>query len=92
MRSLPFGLDPGPRHRYPSEQADQFPLSARRDIWSAQRVAMERPDVSYRLLAVDFLSHAALHASMLRLSTALATGVFGGRQRVYRYFRTSLLN
>ena len=28
---------------------------SKRDIWSPQRVAQERPDVEYRLVAIDFL-------------------------------------
>ena len=28
---------------------------SKRDIWSPQRVAQERPDVQYRLVAIDFL-------------------------------------
>lgn len=28
---------------------------SKRDIWSPQRVAQERPDVGYRLVAIDFL-------------------------------------
>ena len=29
---------------------------SKRDIWSHQRVAQERPDVAYNLIAIDFLS------------------------------------
>ena len=28
---------------------------SKRDIWSPQRVAQERPDVGYKLVAIDFL-------------------------------------
>jgi hypothetical protein len=28
---------------------------SKRDIWCAQRVAQERPDVTYKLIAIDFL-------------------------------------
>lgn len=28
---------------------------SKRDIWSPQRVAQERPDVAYKLIAIDFL-------------------------------------
>lgn len=28
---------------------------SKRDIWSPQRVAQERPDVHYQLVAIDFL-------------------------------------
>lgn len=29
---------------------------SKRDIWSPERVAQERPDVNYRLVAIDFLT------------------------------------
>ncbi|KAK9863861.1 hypothetical protein WJX84_009188, partial [Apatococcus fuscideae] len=41
----------------------------KRDIWSPQRIAQERPDISYCLLAIDFFPPEALQAS---LSTGLA--------------------
>ena len=28
---------------------------SKRDVWSPQRIAQERPDVAYRLVAIDFL-------------------------------------
>ena len=28
---------------------------SKRDIWSPQRVSQERPDVTYKLIAIDFL-------------------------------------
>lgn len=34
---------------------------SKRDIWSPQRVAQERPDVHYRLVAIDFLPPAVSH-------------------------------
>lgn len=36
---------------------------SKRDVWSPQRVAQERPDVAYTLVAIDFLPPAvrALH-------------------------------
>lgn len=37
-------------------------------------MAAERPDVTFILLAVDFLSPAALNAALHHLSTSLATG------------------
>ncbi len=33
----------------------KFVEIGKRDIWSAQRVAVERPDVRYSLVAIDFL-------------------------------------
>jgi len=44
---------------------------SKRDIWSSKRVAQERPDIHYNLLAVDFMSANALHAAMMRVSTGL---------------------
>ena len=45
---------------------------SKRDIWSSARVAQERPDLHYNLLAVDFMSADALHAAMMRVSEKLA--------------------
>ena len=45
-----------------------------RDIWSAARVSQERPDASYRLLAIDFLPAAAVNAALRSLSASMATG------------------
>ena len=36
-------------------QGGQFVEIGKRDIWSLQRMAQERPDVQYQLVAVDFL-------------------------------------
>jgi NADPH:quinone reductase-like Zn-dependent oxidoreductase/acyl carrier protein len=44
---------------------------SKRDIWSTKRVAQERPDIHYNLLAVDFMSANALHAAMMRVSQGL---------------------
>ena len=38
---------------------------SKRDIWSTQRVAQERPDVSYKLIAIDFLSPQVPRLSLL---------------------------
>ncbi len=35
---------------------------SKRDIWSPQRVAQERPDVAYKLVAIDFLPPAVTPA------------------------------
>ncbi len=51
----------------------------RRDIWSAARVVQERPDVSYQLFALDFLSAARLNVSLIRLSSYLASGELPAR-------------
>ncbi len=45
---------------------------SKRDIWSPQRVAQERPDVSYKLIAIDFLSPQVPRLS-LPPTTAIAT-------------------
>lgn len=51
-----------------------FAEVAKRAIWSPQRIAQERPDVRYHLIAIDFLPPAAIHASMQRVSALLAAG------------------
>lgn len=47
---------------------------AKRDIWSPQRVAQERPDVRYKLIAIDFWSPEAVGANLKRLASMLAAG------------------
>jgi len=46
---------------------------SKRGIWSLQRVAQERLDVKYRLLAIDFLPASVLHTAMQRLAGTLAS-------------------
>lgn len=46
----------------------------KRDIWSAARVAQERPDVRYHTVAIDFLPPALVGAGMTRVSGMLARG------------------
>lgn len=45
---------------------------SKRDIWCTNRVLQERPDVQFSLLAVDFMSAEALHASLMRISEGLS--------------------
>ena len=45
----------------------------KRDIWSPQRVAQERPDVNYHLVAIDFWAPETVAASLQRLSNMLAS-------------------
>lgn len=47
---------------------------AKRDIWSPQRAAQERPDVTYSLLAVDFLPVAVLRRSLQAVAARVAAG------------------
>ncbi len=47
---------------------------AKRDIWSPQRVAQERPDVNYRLIAIDFWSPETVGSNLQRLSGMLSRG------------------
>ena len=47
---------------------------SKRDIWDPRRVAQERPDLGYSLLAVDFLTPAAVHASLKRMAAGLMSG------------------
>jgi len=52
----------------------RFVEISKRDIWSPSRVAQERPDVLYNLVAVDFLPDRAVNNAMTRLSGHLASG------------------
>jgi NADPH:quinone reductase-like Zn-dependent oxidoreductase len=46
----------------------------KRDIWSPAAAAAERPDVSYSLLAVDFLPAGVVQAALRRVAAGAATG------------------
>lgn len=46
----------------------------KRDIWNPARLAQERPDVHYTLLALDYLPKQAMQSCMLELSAALSAG------------------
>ena len=52
----------------------RFVEISKRDIWSPARLAQERPDLHYSLLALDFLPQQAIHACMLELSAQLSAG------------------
>ena len=39
---------------------------SKRDIWSPQRVSQERPDVSYKIIAIDLLSTQVASMSQLQ--------------------------
>ena len=51
-----------------------FAEVAKRDIWSPQRVAQERPDVQYHLVALDFHPAGIIQNSMTHLSAKFASG------------------
>jgi acyl transferase domain-containing protein/NADPH:quinone reductase-like Zn-dependent oxidoreductase/acyl carrier protein len=46
----------------------------KRDIWSAAAVGVERPDVGYSLVAVDFMTPGGIHAAMTAVSAGVASG------------------
>ncbi len=46
----------------------------KRDIWSPQRVAQERPDLAYRLVAIDFWTPEFVGRNMMRLAAMLSKG------------------
>ena len=52
----------------------RFVEVAKRDIWSPQRTAQERPDVAYRLVAIDFWPPTTVGLAMQRLAAMLARG------------------
>ena len=56
-----------------SKQA-HFVEVGKRDIWSPQRLAQERPDVAYHLVAIDFWANEVVGHNMARLSAMLCKG------------------
>ena len=46
----------------------------KRGIWSPARVAQERPDAAYHLVAIDFWRPATVAGSLLNLATSFAHG------------------
>ena len=52
----------------------QFVEIGKRDIWSAARVAQERPDVSYHFVAVDFLPKHVVQSSLQGIAQGLSRG------------------
>ena len=52
----------------------KFVEISKRDIWASLRVAQERPDISYSLLAVDFMPEIALNAALTSVSKQAAMG------------------
>jgi len=50
---------------------------AKRDIWSGGRVAQERADAGFSLVALDFLPPHAAGAALRRLAASLARGAHG---------------
>lgn len=46
----------------------------KRDIWSPQRVAQERPDAAYHLLALDFMPEHCLHSALMHVARGLCKG------------------
>ena len=49
---------------------------SKRDIWSPARLAQDRPDLHYTLLAVDFLPPSAVHSALTRAAAAVSQGTF----------------
>lgn len=48
---------------------------SKRDIWSPQRIAQERPDIVFSLLAVDFLPAAVLQRSLRGVAAQVTMGL-----------------
>ena len=49
---------------------------SKRDIWSPARLAQDRPDICYTLLAVDFLPPSAVQSALTRAAAAVSQGSF----------------
>jgi len=54
----------------------RFVEISKRDIWSPARLAQDRPDLHYSLLAVDFLLPSAVHSALTRAAQAVSSGSF----------------
>ncbi len=54
----------------------RFVEISKRDIWSPARLAQDRPDLHYSLLAVDFLPPSALQSALTRAAQAVSSGSF----------------
>jgi hypothetical protein len=48
---------------------------SKRDIWSAAAAGAERPDVAFRLLAVDFLPAGVIQQQLATIAAGAAAGV-----------------
>jgi len=55
-------------------QGGRFVEIAKRDIWAPAAVSADRPDVSYSLLAVDFLPDAVVHQALQQVAVGVASG------------------
>ncbi|CAD7696941.1 unnamed protein product, partial [Ostreobium quekettii] len=60
----------------------RFVEISKRDIWSHARFAQERLDVSYHLVAVDFMPEGLLHTALMRVSRMLAEGILSPLQQI----------
>jgi hypothetical protein len=56
------------------ERGARFVEVGKRDIWSPQRAAQERPDLAYHLIAIDFWTPDVVGANMRRLAAMLHSG------------------
>lgn len=56
------------------QPGSQFVEIGKRDIWSAARVAQERPDVAYHFVAVDFLPKHVIQSSLQGIARGLSQG------------------
>ena len=54
----------------------RFVEISKRDIWSPARLAQERPDLHYSLLAVDFLPPTAVQTALTRAAQTVSSGSF----------------
>ncbi len=54
----------------------RFVEISKRDIWSPARLAQDRPDLHYSLLAVDFLPPSAVQSALTRAAQAVSSGSF----------------
>ena len=53
-------------------QGGQVIELGKRDVWSSQRAAQERPDALYHLFALDFFTPAAMHQALIHVARGIA--------------------
>ena len=56
------------------EMGAHFVEVAKRDIWSPQRAAQERPDLAFHLVAIDFWTPEVVGKNMNRIAGMLHSG------------------
>ena len=68
------------------ERGSRFVEVGKRDIWSPQRAAQERPDLAYHLIAIDFWTPDVVGANMRRLAAMLHSGARTSVLYIFKHY------